>query len=419
MKNKKFESRFLFTEVLLGETFDPNAEFEILTTAKQVDSRYGEFQYSKAELQEMADNFNQEVVGTEIAVDHDHGARSNGVALGWIKPKSMRVAPSKRLDGEYSLYAKLHRFTPSGEEYISTGALRYFSVELQFKMERMIKGAKKIFKNVIRGLALTNRPVVKDMQPTYSENINNPIKMDELNKMFQALAGKDKISKAEFSEFKKLAEEAVEADESVKEDVEAKTSELSEKVAEEKSDEGKKEFADKELVEAADAAVKKALAESGKKEFSAQEVAVLLADATKEALKEPMKKLNEALDGARTTRLSAEVESLTLSEDRNVGFKADSKDKILDFVKKLSDELAKEYFEIHKDVIAGVDFSEHGKDEEPGAAFGEVDAYKELDEKASKYAEENKVSYAEATKAVLASDEKLRKAVEKAEEPKK
>lgn len=72
-----------------------NSEFELITTAKQTDPRYGDFRFSKKQLEEMATNFNQNVVGTEIPVDLNH--HKDHVALAWIKPGSMRVGESKVL----------------------------------------------------------------------------------------------------------------------------------------------------------------------------------------------------------------------------------------------------------------------------------------------------------------------------------
>lgn len=408
MKDNKLTSRFCFTEVQFSEgEFNPDSEFEILTTAKQIDSRYGEFQYKRKELEQMAENFNNDIVGTEVAVDLNHDEEC--IALAWIKPQSMHVAPSKKLSGEYSLYAQLYRYTPKGEEYVSTGALRYFSVELQFKMERMIQGAKKVFKNVIRGLALTNRPVIKDMVPTFSENLNihNPNTMEELKRLFGGLTAKDSITKEDFQKFSEAAEEAVKADPEVKEEVEEMAAELEPKVEEDKSaDEAAKELAEK--------AAKKAMEEMKGKTFSEAEFKSAVEDQVKAALKEPLRKLNETLDNARSEKLEAKVNGLCLSESKGVGFKSDSKDKIKNFVKKLSDELAQEYFALHEGVIASVDLSEKGV-ESAMQDFQNKDAYKELSEKSEKYAKENDCTVGEATKRILSEDPELAKKIEEQE----
>lgn len=428
IKGKKFSRISLLTKIDLSEGFDPNREVEILTTAKQYDARYGEFQFKRKDLEEAAKHFNEDVVGTEIAVDHDHGTRSEGVALGWIVPGSMRVGPSTRLPGEFSLYAKLHKFTPKGKDYVKTGALRYFSVEIEFKFEKMINGAKKIFKNVIRGLALTNRPVIKDMAPTFSENpsyISNPTNMKELYMLFGGLKAKDSITKAEFSEFQKLGEEAVEADESNKEEVEEMSSELEDKVDGEGDGDGDGDGsdggdggegdADAKLAELAENAVKKALSEAGnKKTYSEADVKAIVASSVKEASASSMKALNEIIDKTRAADFSAKVDALCLSEDRAIGFKADAKKGLSEFVCSLSDDQAKKYFELHQNIIAKVDLAEHGAD--VAAKALSEDAYKELNEKAAKYAEANKVSEADALKAVLSEDAELADRIQKLED---
>ena len=420
----------IITEIQLGEKFNANADFEILTTAKQTDARYGDFKYTKENLEEMANNFNEDIVGTEIAVDLNHDRE--GIALAWIKPGTMSVRPSTKLDGEFSLYAKLYKFTPDGEKMVSTGALRYFSVELQFAMKKVVEGIKKTFKNVIRGLALTNRPVIKDMSPTFSEksnNLSNPLTMEDLKKLFASLTGKDSVTKVEFSEFTKLADDAVEAEPENKEEVEAMKDDLEPKVEEEKEP-TEEEKAAAEKAEAEKAEAEKAEAEKTEeaKEEEAKEMAekalaekaeqktFTLAE-VKELITKPMKKMNETLAELRGTRLSEEVKSLMLSEDNKVGFKAGAKDKVLDFVKKLSDELAKEYFALHTGIIGAVDLAEYGSAENGKVELSEP--HKELDEKATKLAEEKGVSYSAATKTVLTEDKELAEAIQKLEDSNK
>lgn len=81
------------SEITLGEEgFSEDKEYELITTAKQTDFRYGDFQYSKDELELMAKNFNENIVGTEIPVDLNHDPEH--IALAWIKPGSMIVRES-------------------------------------------------------------------------------------------------------------------------------------------------------------------------------------------------------------------------------------------------------------------------------------------------------------------------------------
>lgn len=160
------------SEIHLSEWWDVlGKEFELITTAKQTDSRYWNFEFSKEDLLEMATNFNNNVVGTEIPVDLNHDPEH--IAYAWIVPGSMNVKESTQLTWQFSLFAKLHKFTPEWADMVKTGKVRYFSLQIQHKFEKFVDSTKKVFKNVIRALALTNMPVIKDMSPTFSENKNN------------------------------------------------------------------------------------------------------------------------------------------------------------------------------------------------------------------------------------------------------
>ena len=66
----------------------------------------------------MATHFNENIVGTEIPVDLNHDPEH--IAYAWIKPGSMVVKESTLLEGHYSLYAQLYKFTPEGKDMITT-----------------------------------------------------------------------------------------------------------------------------------------------------------------------------------------------------------------------------------------------------------------------------------------------------------
>lgn len=332
--------------------YSEGQEVEILSTAKQTDVRYGDFSFSKNELEEMAKNFNEDVVGTEIAVDENHDP--NHRALAWLAPGSMRVGPSVKLSGQHSLFVKLERPTPDGRSYLAHGTYRYFSVEVQRQFDRVKDGVKKIFSNVIRGLALTNRPVIKDLAPTFNEqnisiNHTNAMTIEAFKLFSGSLLSKVNLSEADVTTLKTLSEELPDADKpAAQEDIDE---------AEKKVKEAKEAEEAKQADDTAEAEAKKALAEAaGKTSFSLSEVQALV----KEAIREPMRVLNESLDASRTNLLSSQVDALMLSENNSVGFKPDAKSKVLDFVKKLSDPLAKEYFELHSGITASVDFNEYG-----------------------------------------------------------
>lgn len=328
-----YSDKEVLSEIKLSEEeeFSEDKEYELITTAKQTDHRYGDFEYSKADLEKMAANFNDNIVGTEIPVDLNHDPEH--IAYAWIKPGSMKVKPSSKLEGQYSLYAQLYRFTPEGKDMITTGKVRYFSLQIQNVFTKIIDKTKKTYSLVIRALALTNMPVIKDMAPAYNEA--KTLFSDHTNTM------QNEELQAKLSE------------------TEAAVAERDTKLAE-KYEENKK------------------LAEENKK----------------------------LLDEKREKHLAEEVETLCFSEDKTIGFKTGEKEKILAFVKTLNEEQATQYFAIHKDILTNVDLSEHGET----GAIEDVNANtanKIAEERATKLAESEKITFADAMKRVLSEDKDL------------
>jgi len=283
--------------------------FEFIHTGKVYTNRYGDVQFSQEQLEEMATNFNDGVAGMEIAVDINHDPEKRAYA--WIMPQSLYVAPSRNEVGQYSLYGKLHRYTPEGEHLVRTGAFRYFSIEVHYDVKRYIAGKLKVFKNVLMGLALTNFPAIKGLSPTFSDTLisNKNANMETLKIFLSALASKETVSKEEKTLLSTMVaslsdEEKEEINEEVAE-VEAKP----EEVIEDK----KAETEDKAL---SDAIVTK-LADSNKK--LSEQVATLMRD--KKALK-----LSEARN------------SVMLSDTNTTGFTKDSEADVEAFMESLSDE---------------------------------------------------------------------------------
>ena len=320
-------------------------EFEILTTAKQYDWRYDDFQYEEKMMKEAVDNFNNNVMGIEIAVDLNHDNEKK--ALAWITPKSMRVDDSKILDGHKSIFCKLYRYTPKGENFVTTGTIRYFSLEIRHKFTRWIGKTKKVFKNVISGLALTNAPVIKDMAPTFSENNNNnlyhnSINMETIKKLLSDLNSKDIVTKAEKDLLKGvvsvLSEEQAEE---VKEDVEKVEDkpEQSKEEIKEAEEKAKKEDEEKELAEKKEEERVKTLSNSERK----------LAEQTKE-LAEQKKELAEIKAKQLSDRVETQVKSMLLSETNTQGFNAESKETLETFLFSLSEIQSTQFTELVKGI---------------------------------------------------------------------
>jgi len=304
--------------------FDANAEYELISTAKQTDPRYGEFRFSKADLEEMAKNFNENVVGTDIPVDENHDP--NHRAMAWLANGSARVGKSKKLNGEYSLFAKIDRHTPDGMKVMSTGGYRYFSLQIQHLFSKMVEGSKKQFKNVIRSLALTNQPVIKDLAPTFSEtnlSLNsNTMDLEKFLELAENFLKEEKVTAAQITTLKTLSE-SFEGDDKTKANEKISLAEEKAEEEEEEPEEGDDD-ADKAAADAAEAAEKELAEKLGKKEnFNLSEVNSILQTAVKNALAPVSKKLNEVMTDAREKSLSENVESLVLSDSNLVGFKPD------------------------------------------------------------------------------------------------
>jgi len=320
-----------FSEIELAE-FSEDKEYELITTAKQTDHRYGDFQYSKEQLETMAKNFNDNVVGTEIPVDLNHDPEH--IAYAWIKPWSMVVKESTQLKGEYSLYAQLYRFTPEGEDMIKTWKLRYFSLQIQHEFSKFVDNVKKVYKLVIRAMALTNMPVIKDMAPTLSEEKNKPLFFNH-------------------SHMEKTVEQML---------------------------------ADTEL----------ALTEKD----------VLLSE--KEAEIKSLAEKVEAIEREKHEKfLTDEVEKLCLSDDKTIAFKGGEKEKVLDFVKTLSEEQAKAYFALHANILASVTLGEEGEGGEGEAVVEESEAEAEVAKLSEALAKKEGISYRKAMERVLAENPAL------------
>lgn len=248
----------------------------------------------------------------------------------------MKVKESTALDGHYSLYAQLYRYTPEGKDMVTTGKVRYFSLQIQNVFTKFVDKTKKTFNLVIRALALTNMPVIKDMAPTFNEVLpSNHI-----------------------SDMKTL------------EELQAQNSQIL----------SEKEASDKALAE---------------KTAEAQKLSEELAKAKQEK---------------RETFLAEEVEKLCLSENKTIAFKGGEKEKVLEFVKTLSDEQATAYFALHTNILTSVDLGEHGDDQGAEGAIvsgDEVQASEQADKMAKELSEKEGISYGKAMTRVLAENKDL------------
>lgn len=385
MKRKNLNRNLCFSDLVIEGDITEDTYFELIHTSLNTDPRYGDFRFTKEDLETMAKNFNDGVRGVEIAVDinHDDGKK----AYAWIKPGSMKVEESKKLAGQYSLYAQLYRYTSEGEKYIKEGAYRYFSLEIKPKLITTINNVKKVFRNVIVGLALTNSPVIKELSPTYAEQhtTNYSDHMEMFQVFLDALTSQEAVSGSQKETLKAMAallsdEEQATAKEAI-DAVLAKPEDMAEKTAEKKEDPTKnsEESEDKagESDESAKGEEKKEEAKEGEgaeaeakdgegKELSetkklSEQVAILMSERDK------------LLSEKREKEIADKALTFAVSKKRGVGFREAKVKDVEAFLKTLSEEQIDQFDKLVSEVVS-VDFAERGNSGSQNSSNPDVDA---------------------------------------------
>ena len=384
--------------ILLSDVTDEalqGQEFEILKVGQYYDQRYGKFAVDEGMLNELAENFNKGTLETEVAVDVNHDSGRGAIA--WINSLSVRAG---------KLYATLKDFSEEGKKLLKEKIFKYFSVEFA-PLEKVDQSTGRRFtiKHVLRGLAVTNRPVIKGMRPAFfSESLqfNVPLNMENFKLFAELLAKKKSVSKDEFATLKvmhgKLSEDEQKETQSQVGDAEKKVEDEAKVEAEAKA----KEEADAKAKAEADAAAAGAQGGVSAAEFAEQKK--VIASQAKE-----LAALKLAEDSRETVK---RTEGLMLSEAGTPGFVKtdDTVKKLSDFVSTLSPAQYVQFAELIGDVkvLSETQLSEIGHSK-GGAENGEMtlaDADAALDKKAKKYMEDKKCSYREALLAVQKEEEK-------------
>lgn len=198
MPPKRF---YAFTEI------DENNQ-NVITVAKTGKWRhpmYGEFSINKQTLEDFVRNFKDRVRKVDIGVDVEHRSYDGYVA--WFKDLFI----------EGNAVKATLEWTRKGAELLKDKTYRYFSPEIAFDYEDM--ETHEMYHNVIIGGGITNRPYFKGLKPLLaSEGVSktdgdkrgeftlffNEDTMPKFAELFAELSKKDKITKAEFADLKKL-----------------------------------------------------------------------------------------------------------------------------------------------------------------------------------------------------------------------
>lgn len=298
--------------------------FEVARAGVYHDWRYDDFAVTVEQLHEFVANYNAKTLDDVVpALDVEH----SGHARAFIAELEVR--------GE-GLFARFNDWTEEGIALVTGGAYRYFSIEFG---PLTLPGGK-VIANVLRGIALTNRPVLRRQQGTFCEKEeitallseedarNNHSRMkDMLKKLGESMIADGRATKREKERFAALLSEA---DEETKEELK-ETSDAVENLEDEAP-------ADDSEAQAELAETKKQLAEA-----KATEAAKLTEAEKKLAATEENVKVLLAEKAKRETEEVAQ--SLMLSETSKVGFPAAQLDEARAFVAAVGVEAARKFAE--------------------------------------------------------------------------
>lgn len=114
---------------------------------------YGLMRITPQVLQEMVQNFDQDVRRQRLPIDYFH--ESDGMAAGWFT-RIYTLADGNELWGDAE-------FTPKAQQMLRDKEVAYFSADFYFEWEDPETGT--VYKNVLNGGGLVNRPFIKGMKP--------------------------------------------------------------------------------------------------------------------------------------------------------------------------------------------------------------------------------------------------------------
>ena len=145
----------------------------------------GKLNITKDMLQNMVKNFSERVRGVDLAIDYKHEA--DDVAAGWIKRLYL-------LNDDKELWATV-KWTPKGSRILADKEFRYLSAD--FHLDFKHNETKKTHGPTLFGAGLTNRPVIKDMEPVFELSEDKGIKMDKDKQIADLMAEVESLKKSQ------------------------------------------------------------------------------------------------------------------------------------------------------------------------------------------------------------------------------
>lgn len=189
-----------FRTVPLAIQFNEEIEVENVPTKVQLmrtgtffDKRYGKVEITKNHFENMIKKFGEQVRGIELMIDYKHD--SDAEAAGWIKELEILEVQLSEADLEngieerkgHELWAVVD-WTPTGRKKLSDKEFAYLSADFDPDY-RDNENPEVSHGIVLLGAALTNRPVIKRMNPAIqlseieNQNVNKENeKMDDEKK---------------------------------------------------------------------------------------------------------------------------------------------------------------------------------------------------------------------------------------------
>lgn len=203
-------------EIQLSEN-SASEKIQLFRTGTFYHPEHGQFEITPQLLADIKKNYEAKVRGIDIALDYKHD--NDDVAAAWFKELILS-------DDGSALFAKVD-WTPKGKKVVEDKEFRYISPEFTFNYAD--NETLKEYGPTLLGAGLTNRPVIKKMEPVIDlaegkiKNLKpgeDAMTLEELTKEVEALKAKNKelseknqtleSDKTKSEEAKKLADKKAE-----------------------------------------------------------------------------------------------------------------------------------------------------------------------------------------------------------------
>lgn len=204
---------------------DISSEVQLMRTCTFYHKQYGKVEITRQLFSEMVENFEKNTRGIDVMIDYAHD--SDREAAGWVKDLSIRevqLSEGNEAEGvepqtEFQLWATVE-WTPKGRKTLSDKEFAYLSADFDPNYKDN-ENPTHSFGGVLLGAGLTNRPVIKRMNPAvqlseFSETQNkenlfmeHEEEKKELGgaKELEEMKGKLSDSEAKLAEIDKIMQE--------------------------------------------------------------------------------------------------------------------------------------------------------------------------------------------------------------------